>query len=135
MIDDDEAIRRSLTFLLRTAGILVRTYESGEEFLREAGQLPAGCVITDVRMPEVGGIDLLANVAYMQDYDGDDVSVSVGDDGNFKFGYGARIGLLQESIISPGVRTLWKVMSSRIQCSARSARIILVAVQPTFSPM
>lgn len=55
----------------------------------------------------VGGIDLLANVAYMQDYDGDDVSVSVGDDGNFKFGYGARIGLLQESLVSPGVAVSW----------------------------
>lgn len=55
----------------------------------------------------VGGIDLLANVSYMQDYDGDDVSVSVGDDGNFKFGYGARIGLLQESLVSPGVAVSW----------------------------
>ena len=59
MIDDDEAIRKSLTFLLRTAGILVRTYESGEEFLREAGQLPAGCVITDVRMPDMDGLELV----------------------------------------------------------------------------
>jgi two-component system response regulator FixJ len=59
VIDDDEAIRKSLTFLLRTAGILVRTYESGEEFLREAGQLPSGCVITDVRMPDMDGLELV----------------------------------------------------------------------------
>lgn len=59
VIDDDEAIRRSLTFLLRTAGILVRTYESAEEFLREAAQLPPGCVITDVRMPEMDGLELV----------------------------------------------------------------------------
>lgn len=59
MVDDDEGIRKSLTFLLRTAGILVRTYESGEEFLRDAGQLAPGCVITDVRMPEIDGLELV----------------------------------------------------------------------------
>jgi two-component system response regulator FixJ len=59
VIDDDEAIRRSLTFLLRTAGLLVRTYANGDEFLREAGQLPPGCVITDVRMPEMDGLELV----------------------------------------------------------------------------
>jgi two-component system, LuxR family, response regulator FixJ len=59
VIDDDEAIRRSLTFLLRTAGILVRTYEGGEEFLRDAPQLAAGCVITDVRMPGMDGLELV----------------------------------------------------------------------------
>lgn len=59
VIDDDEAIRRSLTFLLRTAGILVRTYDGGEEFLRDAPQLAPGCVITDVRMPGMDGLELL----------------------------------------------------------------------------
>ncbi|WP_293675799.1 response regulator FixJ [uncultured Phenylobacterium sp.] len=62
VIDDDEAIRKSLTFLLRTAGMLVRTYESGQEFLREAGQLPPGCVITDVRMPDMDGLELVRRV-------------------------------------------------------------------------
>lgn len=59
VIDDDEGIRRSLTFLLRSAGILVRTYDSAPEFLREATQLAAGCVITDVRMPEMDGLELV----------------------------------------------------------------------------
>jgi two-component system response regulator FixJ len=59
VIDDDEGIRKSLTFLLRAAGILVRTYDGGEEFLREAGQLAPGCVITDVRMPEMDGLELV----------------------------------------------------------------------------
>lgn len=59
VIDDDEGIRRSLTFLLRAAGILVRTYDGAEEFLREAGQLAPGCVITDVRMPEMDGLELV----------------------------------------------------------------------------
>jgi two-component system response regulator FixJ len=59
VIDDDEAVRKSLTFLLRTAGILVRTYDSASEFLREAAQLAPGCVITDVRMPDMDGLELV----------------------------------------------------------------------------
>ena len=50
----------------------------------------------------VGGIDLLANVSYMRDFETDGVNVAVRD-GQFKFGYGARIGLLQESLVSPGI--------------------------------
>jgi len=59
VIDDDEGIRRSLTFLLRSAGSLVRTYDSAAEFLREAEQLAPGCVITDVRMPDMDGLELV----------------------------------------------------------------------------
>lgn len=50
----------------------------------------------------VGGIDLLANVSYMRDFDSDGVSVAVRDEG-VRFGYGARVGLLQESLVSPGI--------------------------------
>lgn len=50
----------------------------------------------------VGGIDLLANVSYMRDFESNGVSVAVRDD-QWKFGYGARIGLLQESLVSPGI--------------------------------
>jgi two-component system response regulator FixJ len=59
VIDDDEAIRHSLAFLMRSAGIGVRTYETAAAFLQIAPGLKSGCVITDVRMPEVSGIDLL----------------------------------------------------------------------------
>lgn len=59
VIDDDEAIRRSLAFLLRTAGLVARTYESAEVFLGEAKDLAPGCVITDVRMPGIDGIELV----------------------------------------------------------------------------
>ncbi|HKA73376.1 MAG TPA: response regulator FixJ [Xanthobacteraceae bacterium] len=59
VIDDDDAVRQSLEFLLRTARLNVRTYESAKAFLEVLPQIQAGCVITDVRMPEVSGIDLL----------------------------------------------------------------------------
>jgi two-component system response regulator FixJ len=59
IIDDDEAARDSLAFLLRSAQIEARTYENAGAFLAAIRGAPAGCVITDVRMPEISGIDLL----------------------------------------------------------------------------
>jgi two-component system response regulator FixJ len=59
VIDDDDAVRDSLAFLLRSADIAVTTHESAAAFLRAGVPSGAGCIITDVRMPEVGGIDLL----------------------------------------------------------------------------
>jgi two-component system response regulator FixJ len=59
VIDDDEAVRQSLAFLLRANEIEVQTYESGAAFLAVAPGLKSGCVVTDVRMPEVSGIELL----------------------------------------------------------------------------
>jgi two-component system response regulator FixJ len=59
VIDDDEAVRESLAFLLGTVGIAVQTYDSAVAFLNAATEIKAGCVITDVRMPELSGIDLL----------------------------------------------------------------------------
>lgn len=59
VIDDDEAIRESLAFLLGAVGMEVRTYESALGFLDVAPNAEAGCVITDVRMPGLSGVDLL----------------------------------------------------------------------------
>jgi len=59
VIDDDEASRQSLAFLLQTADLEVRTYASAAVFLDLAPKLDTGCVITDVRMPGMSGIDLL----------------------------------------------------------------------------
>src|SRR3954471_19084107 len=59
VIDDDEAARDSLAFLLGTAKIDVKTYESASAFLIVAANFTSGCVITDVRMPDISGIDLL----------------------------------------------------------------------------
>jgi len=59
VIDDDEAVRQALAFQLGSAGIEVRTYESAAVFLEVAPTVQTGCIITDVRMPELSGIDLL----------------------------------------------------------------------------
>jgi two-component system response regulator FixJ len=59
VIDDDEAMRQSLAFLLGTVGMEVQTYESAVAFLEVAPTVKAGCVITDVRMPGLSGVDLL----------------------------------------------------------------------------
>ena len=59
VIDDDEAMRQSLAFLFRTARIQAETYDSATAFLNMLPQIKAGCVVTDVRMPGLSGIDLL----------------------------------------------------------------------------
>src|SRR5512143_1704052 len=62
VIDDDDAVRHSLEFLLKTAGIEVRGFESAKTFLEMLPRIKTGCIITDVRMPEITGIDLLRRV-------------------------------------------------------------------------
>ena len=63
VIDDDEALRESLSFLLGTAHFEVRVYDSAVRFLEGLGQAEPGCIITDVRMPGLSGLDLLRQLA------------------------------------------------------------------------
>lgn len=65
VIDDDEGVRSSLEFLLRTADLDVRTYESAADFLANFKSQAGGCIVTDVRMPELGGIELLRKLRDM----------------------------------------------------------------------
>jgi two-component system, LuxR family, response regulator FixJ len=58
VIDDDEAVRQSLAFLLASSGFPVRIYESAAAFLDALTALQPGCVLTDVRMPGMSGLDL-----------------------------------------------------------------------------
>ena len=62
VIDDDEAARQSLEFMLKTAGIEALGFESAKVFLEKLPHIKSGCIITDVRMPEITGIDLLHRV-------------------------------------------------------------------------
>ncbi|HTS41172.1 MAG TPA: response regulator FixJ [Xanthobacteraceae bacterium] len=59
VIDDDEAMRKSLGFLLRAAKIEVQLFEAAAPFLEALPKLGTGCIITDVRMPGMTGIELL----------------------------------------------------------------------------
>jgi two-component system response regulator FixJ len=59
VIDDDDAVRDSLAALLTATGHAVRTYPSAEAFLERLPTAGRGCVITDVQMPQMSGIELL----------------------------------------------------------------------------
>jgi len=59
LIDDDEAVRASVSFVLEMNDLPARTYESAVEFLAVAESLKSGCIVTDVRMPEMSGLDLV----------------------------------------------------------------------------
>ena len=58
VIDDDEPVRDSLAFLLESAGFRAFTHDSAISFLAALPSLPFGCVITDIRMPEMSGLEL-----------------------------------------------------------------------------
>lgn len=66
IIDDDEAMRESLVFLLRTAQIGAETFASALAFLESLPNARLSCVITDVRMPEMSGLDLLRRLREMK---------------------------------------------------------------------
>jgi len=58
LVDDDESIRRSVSFMLRTSGYVVKTYASGVEFLGDPKAIVPGCILLDVQMPEVNGLEV-----------------------------------------------------------------------------
>ena len=58
IVDDEDAIRRSASFMLKTSGFAVQTWESGVAFLKEARHVEPGCVLLDVRMPEMDGLEV-----------------------------------------------------------------------------
>ncbi len=56
LVDDDEAIRHSASFMLRHAGYAVKTYPDGISFLEQVSEENAGCILLDVRMPGMDGL-------------------------------------------------------------------------------
>lgn len=62
LIDDQEAVRNALGELLRVFGYDVRTYETANEFLAKHDPQQRGCVVADVRMPGMDGIELVSEL-------------------------------------------------------------------------
>jgi two-component system response regulator FixJ len=58
LVDDDGAIRRSASFMLKTSGYQVKSYESGVELLKSPGELSQGCILLDIRMPGMDGLEV-----------------------------------------------------------------------------
>ena len=62
VIDDDDAVRQSIEFSMKTVGIAVRGFDLGKAFFEALPEIEHGCVVTDVRMPQITGIDVLRKV-------------------------------------------------------------------------
>ena len=62
IVDDDESVRRSVGFMLRTSGLIVRTFASGNDFLDQVGALEPGCILLDIRMPGPSGLDVQSSL-------------------------------------------------------------------------
>jgi two-component system, LuxR family, response regulator FixJ len=58
LVDDDPAVRRSVSFMLKTLGFRVRTYDTGDAFLKSAKDLEHGCILLDIRMPGMDGLEV-----------------------------------------------------------------------------
>ncbi|WP_336985635.1 response regulator transcription factor [Altererythrobacter aquiaggeris] len=58
LVDDDESVRRSLCFMLKTSGYRVESFDTGDAFLAAIGQLSPGCILLDVRMPGTDGLQV-----------------------------------------------------------------------------
>ncbi len=58
LVDDDAAVRRSVGFMLKTSGFQVEAYKSGIDLLKNAATLEDGCILLDIRMPEMDGLEV-----------------------------------------------------------------------------
>jgi two-component system response regulator FixJ len=66
IVDDEESVRKSLAFLLTMCGFAVRVHASATAFLTIAPTLEKGCLVTDLRMPDMSGVELLRRLSEAQ---------------------------------------------------------------------
>ena len=66
VVDDEETVRRSLSRLLRSAGLTVQTFPSAQAFLDQAPSNRPGCLVLDVRLPDLSGLDLQVTLGSRQ---------------------------------------------------------------------
>lgn len=59
IVDDEEPVRKSLAFLLTMVGFTVRVHDSATKFLAAASEIDKACLVTDLRMPDMSGVELL----------------------------------------------------------------------------
>lgn len=62
IVDDDAAMRESVAFLLGTENIATRVYDGAHALLARGVELEPGCVVTDIRMPEMNGLELVGEL-------------------------------------------------------------------------
>jgi FixJ family two-component response regulator len=62
IVDDDDSVRRALEGLLKATGIDAKAFASAEEFLQSGLQRETGCLVTDIRMPGISGLELQAKL-------------------------------------------------------------------------
>lgn len=62
IVDDDPAMRESVAFLLDTENLATRVYDGAHALLARVGELEAGCIVTDIRMPEMNGLELVSEL-------------------------------------------------------------------------
>ena len=62
IVDDEESVRKSLAFLLTMSGFAVKMHESATDFLASASGIRNGVLVTDLRMPDMTGVELLRNL-------------------------------------------------------------------------
>jgi FixJ family two-component response regulator len=63
IVDDDNAVGNAIEVLMRSIGLLARTFSSGEEFLRSSELSRTGCLVVDFDMPRMSGLDLHNNLS------------------------------------------------------------------------
>jgi two-component system, LuxR family, response regulator FixJ len=63
IVDDEDSMRRSVSFMLKTSGYQTETWSSGQAFLKEVRHAEHGCILLDVRMPEIDGLEVQRTLA------------------------------------------------------------------------